>query len=114
MKASKSVSFAFDMKVLVPDYEVDGLLFMKRHYEGGFIYRELLLVEAFPDDKALGGWRIKYGYQDINPGKPGVEAVTRPLVGDNAKGGLAFDIPIEQKARPGLRGTLRIEARPWS
>lgn len=114
VKASKSVSFAFDMKVLVPDYEVDGLLFMKRHYEGGFIYRELLLVEAFPDDKALGGWRIKYGYQDINPGKPGVEAVTRPLVGDNAKGGLAFDIPIEQKARPGLRGTLRIEARPWS
>jgi len=34
VKASKSVSFAFDMKVLVPDYEVDGLLFMKRHYEG--------------------------------------------------------------------------------
>jgi hypothetical protein len=38
------------MKVLVPDYEVDGVLFMKRHYEGGFIYRELILVEAFPDE----------------------------------------------------------------
>jgi hypothetical protein len=112
VKTSKSVSFAFDIKVLVPDYEVDGVLFMKRHYEGGFIFRELILVEAFPEDSAPGGWRIKYGYQDINPGKPGADAVTRALGGKEA--GLAFDIPIEQKARPGLRGKLRIEARPWS
>ena len=54
VKASKSVSFAFDLKVLVPDYEVDGFLFLKRHYEGGFILRELILVEAFPDAKAPG------------------------------------------------------------
>jgi hypothetical protein len=112
VKASASVSFAFDVKVLVPDYEVDGLLFMKRHYEGGFIYRELILVEAVPSKSALGGWRIKYGYQDMNPGKPGKDAQTRPLGGDQT--GLAFDIPIEQKTRPGLRGNLRIEARPWS
>ena len=115
VKASKSVSFAFDVKVLVPDYEVDGFTFLKRHYEGGFILRELILVEAFPDAEALGGWRIKYGFQDTNPGKPGISVVTRALGGGAAGGpGLAFDIPIEQKARPGLRGTLRIEVRSWS
>lgn len=114
VKTSKSVSFAFDLKVLVPDYEVDGILFMKRHYEGGFIYRELILVEAFPDEKAPGGWRVKYGYQDINPGRPGRDAESRALLSGDATVGLAFDIPIEQKARPGLRGTLRIEARPWT
>jgi hypothetical protein len=114
VKASKSVSFAFDMKVLVPDYEVDGVLFMKRHYEGGFIYRELILVEAFPDKEAPGGWRVKYGYQDINPGKPGVEAEVRLLDAADPAAGIAFAIPIEQKTRPGLRGSLRIEARPWS
>ena len=115
VKASGSVSFALDLKVLVPDYEVDGVLFMKRHYEGGFIFRELILVEAIASESAPGGWRIKYGYQDINPGKPGVEAETRALGGAaENEGGLAFDIPIEQKVRPGLRGTLRIEARPWS
>ncbi len=110
-KTSKSVSFAFDLKVLVPDYEVDGSFFLKRHYEGGFIFRELILVEAFPDTKATAGWRIKYGFQDINPGKPGVDAETRLL---DAGEGLAFNIPIEQKAKPGLRGALRIEARSWS
>jgi pimeloyl-ACP methyl ester carboxylesterase len=115
VKASKSVSFAFDLKVLVPDYEVDGLLFLKRHYEGGFILRELILVEAFPDPGAPAGWRIKYGFQDINPGKPGVDAAPRVLTdGAGATAGLTFDIVIEQKASPGLRGKLRIETRPWS
>jgi len=111
VKASGSVSLAFDLKVLVPDYEVDGILFLKRHYEGGHIYRNLLIVEAFLDAKALGGWRVKYGYQDVNPGKAGTLAQTRALVGEE---GITFDIPIEQKARPGLKGTLRIEARKWT
>lgn len=111
VKASGSVSFALDLKVLVPDYEVDGLLFMKNHYEGGFILRELIMVEALPDKTALGGWRIKYGYQEINPGKPGVSAETHMLDGE---AGIGFDIPIKQKTRPGLSGTLRFEARMWT
>ena len=127
VKASGSVSFAFDLKVLVPDYELDGVLFLKRHYEGGYILRELLLVEAFPDSSALGGWRIKYGYQEDNPGKPGSEAQTYPVYGPagsprgapsvapvGAPTGLGFDIPLAQKRRPGLTGTLRIEARGWT
>jgi hypothetical protein len=127
VKASGSVSFAFDLKVLVPDYEVDRKFFMNRHYEGGYILRELILVEAFPDEAAPGGWRIKYGFQEDNPGKPGIAAETRPLGGvggivggadakaaASAPSGIAFDIPVSQKTRPGLTGTLRIEARPWS
>lgn len=114
VKTSGSVSFAFDLKVLVPDYEVDGLLFLNRHYEGGFIYREQILIEAIPDKQALGGWRIKYGFQDTNPGKPGIDAETKALDDDGYGPGVVFSIPIEQKARPGLKGNLRIEARNWS
>lgn len=113
VKRSKSVSFAFDVKVLVPDYEVDGFLFMKRHYEGGYIYRKLILIEAIPDETAIGGWRVRYGYQDTNPGKPGVDVELKPLMDGDVVVGFSFDIPIEQKMRPGLRGTLRLEARPW-
>jgi len=111
VKASGSISFAFDLKVLVPDYELDGAMFLKRHYEGGFIYRELILVEAWPDPEAKHGLRIKYGFQDMNPGKPGKDAGVQPL--KNGEGpGVTFDIPIEQKAKPGLRGRLSIQARP--
>lgn len=111
VKTSKSVSFAFDLKVLVPDYEVDGVLFLKRHYEGGYIYRDLVLVEAWRDESQPHGWRVRYGFQDMNPGKPGKDAETSVLPGATA--GVTFSIPIEQKARPGLIGKLRIEARPW-
>lgn len=115
VKASGSVSFAFDIKVLVPDYEVDGVLFLKRHYEGGFVYRELVLVEAIPDKSTAAGWRIKYGFQEINPGKPGTEAQLYPLKdANNVTTGYGFSIDIDQKTRPGLRGTLRVEMRPWS
>lgn len=110
VKASGSISFAFELKVLVPDYEVDGVLFLKRHYEGGYILREFILVEAFPDAAAPGGWRIKYGFQEDNPGKPGIAAETKPLADGT---GIGFDIAIAQRTKPGLRGTLRIEARPW-
>jgi hypothetical protein len=113
VKDSGSVSFAVDLNVLVPDYVVDGRLFRQRHYEGGFIYRDQILVEAFPDKAEPAGWRIRYGFQGRNPGKPGISAETRPLDEALPEAGATFDIPIEQKADPGLRGTLRIEVRPW-
>ena len=50
-----SVSFALDLNVQVPDYEVDGALFLKQHYEGGYIYRDLIIIEAFPDSTAPAG-----------------------------------------------------------
>ena len=110
VKASGSVSFAFDLKILVPDYEVDGMMFMKRHYEGGYILRQLILVEAFPDPANPAGWRIKYGYQEDNPGRPGKDAPTYALPDGS---GLAFDIPVAQKTRPGVTGKLHIEVRTW-
>ncbi|RYD65049.1 MAG: hypothetical protein EOP83_08270 [Verrucomicrobiaceae bacterium] len=106
---SNSVSFAVDLKVLVPDYEVDGFLFIKHHYEGGFILRTLVLVEASPDPNTPGEWTIKYGFPDKASGKINKSATAGKL---NASG-LSFSIPLEQTTRPGFKGTLRIEMRPW-
>jgi hypothetical protein len=107
----RSVAFAFDLAVLVPDYEVDGILWLKRHYEGGYIYREQILVEATPNQKALGGWTVNYGYQSQTPNSARKRTETRPLPEGN---GIAFDIKVIQAKRPGINATLRIEARPWT
>jgi hypothetical protein len=106
-----SVSFAVDLSVLVPDYEVDGAFFLKKHYEGGFIYRQLILVEAFPDPSAEGGWRIKYGFQEESPNVANKQAKAVPFPDGS---GVKFEIEVEQKKRPGISAKLRIEARPWS
>ncbi|MEY2488252.1 MAG: hypothetical protein QOC70_194 [Verrucomicrobiota bacterium] len=106
----RPVSFAFDLRVMVPDYEVDGILFLKKHYEGGFIYRELIVIEA---ERATpeGPWKIRYGFHKDSPSEPNIDAVTHPL--ENEERGLTFNIPITQETKPGLTGTLRIEVRPW-
>jgi hypothetical protein len=113
VKASRSVSFAVDLKVLVPDYEVDGRLFRQRHYEGGFILQRQILIEVFPDFSDLSKSRVRYGFQETNPGKPGIVAQTHAIGGGAEPSGLTFTIPLEQKTRPGFQGKLRVRARQW-
>jgi hypothetical protein len=105
-----SVSFAFEINALVPDYEIDGLLFLDHHYEGGSLYADTLIVEAFPDVEAPGGWSINYGFESLTPGKAPHAARTE-ITPDGA---LVFFLPVERDQRPGLKGHLRIEARQWN
>lgn len=106
----RSAAFAFDLAVLVPDYQIDGVLWRNRHYEGGYIYRELILVEAKSDPEAPGGWAIAYGFQGKTPNATPRKANTEKLDG----GGFGFDIEVVQEKRPGIEAKLRIEARPWT
>jgi hypothetical protein len=110
VKKTKSVSLAFDVSVLVPDYTIDGVLFFKRHYEGGHIYRQKIVVEATPDDTVTGGWRVNYGYQDVTPNQAPRKAETKALPD---KSGIFFEIDVVQDTKPGIKARLRIEAREW-
>lgn len=109
---SGSVSFALDLAVLVPDYEVDGVLFLKRHYEGGYIYRELIIVEAVPGKKPTDPWRIHAGYQSQTPNSTSPTPLPTQPLPDNPKG-ISCDIAVVQPTPPGIKATLRLEARPW-
>ena len=107
-----SVAFAFDVAVLVPDYEIDGVLWLKQHFEGGYLVKELIVVEATPDVNSPGGWRIQYGKQSNTP-----NIADNP---SNAKldvdGALKFVIPLQtpQGVTPGVKGQLRVEIRKWA
>jgi hypothetical protein len=107
----RSVSFAFDLAVLVPDYTIDRVLWLEKHYEGGYIYRELILVEATPDPKSEIGWRITYGFQKETPNLAQNPVETKTLSGED---GIQFQIPVKQTTRPGIDAVLRLEARPWT
>ncbi len=102
----QSVAFAFDLAVLVPDYEIDGVLWLKKHFEGGYLYRRLIVVEATRDATAIAGWRLEYGFQNETP-----NVAPTQLVGNM----LTFSVPVDSPAgvRPGVNGRLRIEMRNW-
>jgi hypothetical protein len=111
-KETKSVAFAFDLSVLVPDYQIDGVLWLDKHYEGGYLYRELILVEATLDTQETGGWNLTYGYQSETPNVAARKAAVRQL--DDRV--LTFSIPVNSPPdhRPGIVAVLRIELQKWN
>jgi hypothetical protein len=106
----EGVAFAFDLAILVPDYQIDGVLWLKKHFEGGYLVRKLVIVEAKRDEYASGGWNLEYGIQNETPNVAATPA-NATLNGDT----LAFSIPIKSPtgSRPGVEGQLRIEIRNW-
>ncbi|MES2657429.1 MAG: hypothetical protein V4689_02365 [Verrucomicrobiota bacterium] len=109
-RTNGSVSLAFDISVLVPEYTMKGVLFFKRHYEGGSIYKQQIIIEATPDKKEPKGWRINYGFQNETPNAAPHVAETTVLDGD---AGLEFKIDVMQDQKPGIKAQLRIITRPW-
>jgi len=102
-----SLGFSLDLRVLVPDYTVDGKWFGNDHYEGGYLYRDKINLEATPDK---AGWRLRYGFDSQTPNTTSAEAEVSRLDGHR----YCFRIPVAQATRPGLQGTVRIETRPWN
>jgi len=106
---SSSLGFAMDLRVLVPDYEVNGFLWMKNHYEGGHIFRDRIYFEATPPQKKKDAWKLNYGFESETPNDA---PLTAEGVADEF--GLNFSIPLSQPIRPGFKATLKIRARPWA
>lgn len=106
-----SLGFSIDVGVLVPEYEVDGFLWLKDHYEGGYLFREKINLEAVPPSSGDGEWRLRYGYDTRTPNRATMEA-ERTATADLES--LQFRIPIEQSTKPGLKGDLVLTARSWN
>jgi hypothetical protein len=105
----RSLGFSIDLGVLVPDYQVNGLLWLKDHYPGGYIFRDKINLEAIPP--ASGGelWQLRYGFDRLTPNR-----ATRTAECQAGDAHLEFRIPIEQKNRPGIDATLVLRAVAWN
>ncbi len=103
-----SLGFSIDLGLLVPEYEVDGTFWLSNHYPGGYIFRDKLNLEAIPPKTDKDSWQLRYGFDSRTPNRaiPG---------GWNADRWPArIPIPIVQKNRPGIDGTLVLSATEWN
>jgi pimeloyl-ACP methyl ester carboxylesterase len=115
-KRSRGLGFSLDLGVIVPEYEVDGILFMKNRYAGGYLYRAKLNLEAIPPTGGAG-WRLRYGFDSDSPNRATKDADSADgtALGVPAPdGSMQFSIPIRQATKPGIDATLIITARPWN
>ncbi|MCB2230167.1 hypothetical protein KQH82_05590 [bacterium] len=109
------MGFSVELGVLVPQYEVDGFLIFDDHYEGGYLYRESLNIEARPPDKKHPDWWLKVGVDSRTPNRAGKPVLASETIVDGVRGEtLVFKIPVVQKTRPGIIATLELTASPWN
>jgi hypothetical protein len=104
-----TLGFSLDLRVLVPQYEVNRKLWFDEHYEGGFLYRDKINLLATPPTGAGKAWSLAYGYDSETPNQTKYEA-TATRDGDRTR----FELPVRQNTRPGIDAVLTLEARPWN
>ncbi len=108
-RQSPTLGFSIDLGVLVPDYEVDGALWLKNHFPGGYIFRDKLNLEVTPPKKPTDQWQLRCGFDSKTPNR-----ATQSIEGTLSDGALEFRIPIVQKNRPGIDATLVLRAVRWN
>lgn len=102
-----SLGFSLDLGMLVPEYKVDGAWFLKHHYDGGYLFRDKVNLEATHTGSA---WELRYGWDSTSP-----NATKHLAVADNPMPEhWVFQLPVTQHSRPGLKAVLRLETRPWN
>ena len=104
-----SLGFSIDLGVLVPEYLVDGILWVKDHYPGGYIFRDKLNLEAVPPKTENDSWRVRYGFDSRTPNRA-TKLIDGTVVGDR----LEFRIPIVRPNRPGIKAELVLSAEVWN
>jgi hypothetical protein len=104
-----SLGFSVELGVLVPDYEIDGALWLNNHYPGGYIFREKINLEAIPPQDENDSWSLRYGFDSDTPNRATKTAERTPT-----DGAIAFRIPVMQRNRPGIEATLALTATPWN
>lgn len=108
-QTGKTLAFAADICVRVPEYIVDGVLFFKNHFEGGYLFRDMVMIEAAPPATEKATWNITYQYAS----QQGKAPATATIVSDDDDV-LTFEIPVEQPNAPGIKARLRVETRFWN
>ena len=105
VKKRGPLGFSFDLRVLVPEYEVDRDWRLDQHYDGGYIFRDKINFDLSTKNDAVV---LKCGFDSKSPNR-----ATSKVAGASQHGVTTFKIPIVRKTRPGINATLVITAQAW-
>ncbi len=105
----RSLAYSLQLGVRVPDYEVDNTLWFDKHYEGGYLFRNALVVELTPPRVEGGTWKVQYAWQG-----QGFSAATEEIAASEiADGKVEVAIPFSSETSPGISGQVRFVVSAW-
>lgn len=108
--SSPTLSYALTLRVRIPDYEIDRKLWVDRHYEGGYLFRNSMVVSLTPPQGTATDWTVTYGWQD-----KGVKPATSEIAAsDIGAGRVSIKIAVDSESVPGIKGTLRFVIAGWN
>ena len=105
-----SLAYTLTLGVRVPEFEVDRKFWPDRHYEGGYLFRDSLVLEMTPPKSADADWQVSYDWQSERPGLATTRLDTQGLAAARAELSIAFD----SATAPGIRGRLLFVVTPWN
>ena len=115
-KSDRTLSYAMDLGVRVPDYEVERKFWPNQHYEGSYLFRDQLTLVMTPPAPDQAQWKLDYGWLSqgttsaVNVSKS-VEMTHAQIVGSKLK----VEVPFASTATaPGMRGQVVLVASAWN
>ena len=109
-KDRSSLAYSMTLGVRVPDYEVEQKLWIDKHYEGGYLFRDAVVVEIVPPTTEAGDWRVNYDWQSDRFGEASLPLPAKKL--NQGKVELAIDFASD--TTPGIRGKVRFVVSKWN
>ena len=105
-----SLAYTLTLGVRVPEFEVERKFWAGRHYEGGYLFRDSVVLEMTPPNAADEDWQVTYDWQSVKPGLATTPLDTQALAAGRAE----LSIPFDSRTTPGIRGRLRFVVTPWN
>jgi chloramphenicol 3-O-phosphotransferase len=105
-----SLAYSMMFGVRVPDYEMERKFWRDGHYEGGYLFRDSVVIEMTPPQKERADWIVTFDWQSDNRGPS-----SQPLEPKKLKGGkVELTIPFDSETTPGIAGQLRFVVSAWN
>lgn len=103
------LSYLMTIAVKAPDYVVDRRFWPNAHYEGADLFSDtvIAILTPPPQGQANGSWQIDLTWQYSK------KSVKTELKFSKKQTNHDVSLPFEKSERPGIKGVLRLNIRPW-
>jgi len=116
----RSLAYGMTLGVRVPDYEIERRLWLNEHFEGGYLFRNALILEMEPPRAGDTAWKVKFAWQGAGVNLPDIPVQPQKISDRSIEVSIPFDSLTqgadgkEKPSSPGIKGRLRFVIEAWN